>query len=57
MGTLLRSCAKVHASMELSFEVVSGVGHGMGVLEGVHVPQGVEGRFGDFVPPLLSGRE
>ena len=33
-GTLLCSCAKVHETMELSFEVVSWVVCGMGVLEG-----------------------
>jgi len=34
MGTLLRSSAVVHERIELSFGVVSGVGGGMGVLEG-----------------------
>jgi len=56
MGTFLRSCVKVREPMELSFEVVSGVGRGMGGLEGgprADVPQGVW----RFVPPLLCGRE
>jgi len=35
MGTLLR-----HTAIELSFGVVSGVGPGIHVLDGVHVPQG-----------------
>jgi len=54
MGTLLRSCAKVREPMELSFEVVSGVGHTMGELEEVHMPQG-EGSFEDFVLRLFWG--
>ena len=50
MGTLLRSCAKVHEPTELSFAVVSGVSQGMGVLDGVHMPQ-VEGEdLGVFRP-------
>jgi len=38
MGTLLSSCAKVREPMELSFEVVRGVGCSMGVLEGGPCP-------------------
>jgi len=33
MGTFLHNCVKVHEPIELSFEV-SGVGRGMGVLDG-----------------------
>ena len=40
MGVLLHSCAEVRAAIELSFGVVSGVGPGIHVLDGVHVPQG-----------------
>jgi len=39
-GDLLHSCAKLHELIELSFRVVSGVSSGMGVLDGVHMPQG-----------------
>jgi len=38
MGTLLCSCAKVRAAIELSLEEVSEAGHGMGVVDGVYVP-------------------
>jgi len=41
MGTLLHSYVEVREPIELSFGVVSGVGRGMGVLDGVQVPQGV----------------
>ena len=47
-GTLLRSCAKVRELVELSFEVVSWVCRGMGVLEGVHVPQWEGAVWGIF---------
>jgi len=40
VGTLWRSCAKVRQPIELSFVVVSGVDSSIGVLDGVHVPQG-----------------
>ena len=40
MGTLLHSCAKVHEPIKLSFAVMSGVGRGMGVLDGIHIPLG-----------------
>ena len=33
MGTLLHSCAKVCETIKLPFEVVSGVGPGIGVLD------------------------
>jgi len=36
--------------IKLLFGVVSWVGGGMGVLDGVHVPQGE----GEFYPPLIS---
>jgi len=54
MGPLLRSCAKVDETMELSFEVVSGVGRGMGVLEGVHVPQR-DGGVSEILFPIALG--
>jgi len=41
---LRRSCGKLRESIDISFEVVSGVGRGMGVLDGVHMTQG-EGEF------------
>jgi len=50
---LLRSCTKVCELMELSLEVVSGVGRGMGVLEGSMCPKG-KGRFQDFSISLVS---
>jgi len=34
MGTLLSSCVKVHEPMVLSFDMVSAVRHGMGILQG-----------------------
>ena len=40
MGTLLRSCVKVRKAIEMSFLVVSGVGPGINVLDGVHISQG-----------------
>jgi len=43
MGTMLHSCAKVHELIELSFRAVSGMGPGIGLLDGVHVPQWKEG--------------
>jgi len=48
MGPLLRSCAEVRTAIKLSFGVVSGVGPDIDVLDGVHVPQGEGGCFGDF---------
>jgi len=38
MGPLLHSCAEVRAASELSFGVISGVGPGIDVLNGVHMP-------------------
>ena len=43
------SSAKIRESIELSFGVVSGVGRGIGVLEGIRVPKG-KGDFEDFSP-------
>ena len=34
MGTLLCSCVEVRAAIQLSLEEVSGVGHGMAVVDG-----------------------
>ena len=39
MGTLLRTCAKVREAIEMPFGAVSGIGPGIGILDGVHVPQ------------------
>jgi len=54
-GNLLRSCAKVREPIELSFGVVNGVGRGLGVLDGVHVPQGEGEVWGIFCPTGLNG--
>jgi len=59
MGLLLHSCAEVHAAIELSFGVVSGVGQGIHALDGVHVPQkegAVLGFFGIYTPIGLNGQ-
>ena len=59
MGTLLRSCAEVRAAIELSFGVVSTVGPGIHVLDGVHVPKKKGlfcGFFGICAPIGLNGR-
>jgi len=49
------SCVEVCELIKLSFEVESGVGGGMGILDGVHVPQG-EGRVsGGFSPIGFNG--
>jgi len=53
VGTLLRSCAEVHESIKLLFGEVSGVSRGMGVLDGVHVPQ-EKGLFWDFSSPWFE---
>jgi len=52
---LLCSCVKVCEAIELPFEVVSGVDQEVGVLDGVHIPQG-EGRFGRFYRALFKWR-
>jgi len=40
MGTLLRSCVKVHEVIKLPFGEVSGVGRRVRVLDGVYIWQG-----------------
>jgi len=40
MGTLWCNCAKLHETIKMSFGMVSEVGRGMGVLDGIHIPQG-----------------
>jgi len=50
MVNLLHSCAKVREPMELSFGMVSGVGLGIHVLDGVQLPQGERAVSGDFRP-------
>jgi len=52
MGPLLRSCAEVRTAIELAFWVVSGVGPGIDVLDGVHVSQG-EGVVSGMVSGIL----
>jgi len=56
VGTLLHGCVEVREPNELSFGVVSGLGGGMGVLDGVHVTRAKEGSR-EFVPPLPWGRD
>jgi len=54
--TLLHSCAEMREPIELSFAVVSAVGPGIDVLDGVDVLQG-EGGFGGLsrsFPPFIS---
>jgi len=46
-GAFLRSCVEVRTAIKLAFGVVSGMGPGIDVLDGVHVPQG-KGLFGGF---------
>ena len=55
MGTLLRSCAEVRAATEPSLGKVNGVGHGVGVVNEVHVPQDEWAVLGFGVPfiPLV----
>jgi len=56
MGHLLCSCAEMHAAIELSFSVVSGVGPGIHVLDrGPRTSKG-KGYFWDFLafaPPFV----
>jgi len=40
MGPLLRSCVEVREPIELSFYVVSGVGLGIDILDGVYMSHG-----------------
>jgi len=54
VGPLLHSCVEVHTAIELLFGVVSGVGPGIHVLNGVHVTEGegaVSGIFRYLLPP------
>ena len=46
------SCAEVREPIELSFGLVSGVGLGICVVDGVHVPQR-EGRFREIFAALV----
>ena len=57
MGILLRSCAEVRESIELSFGIVSVVGPGTGVLDwGRHGARGRgSGGFGEFSPINVIG--
>ena len=55
----MRSCAEVHAAIELSFGAVNGVGPGIHVLDGVHVAQKEDAALGIFrhLRPIgLSGQ-
>jgi len=59
MGTLLRSCADVREPIKLSFGEVSGVGPGIHVLDGVHMPQkegAVLGIYQHLCPIGLNGQ-
>jgi len=62
MGPLLHSCVEVCEPIELSFGVVSGVGPGIDVLDGVHVPQAqgegaVSGNFRRLRPHSFERAE
>jgi len=52
--TLLHTCVKVREAIKLLFRVVSGVGRGMGVLDGIHIWKN-KGEFGGFLPIGLNG--
>jgi len=54
---LLHSCAKVRELIELSFEMVSGVGGEMAVLDGGSMCAKESGSFGGLSSQLLWGRE
>ena len=59
MEPLLHSCAEVRIAIELSFGVVSRVGPGIDVLDGVHVLKGKGlflGFFGICAPIGLNGQ-
>ena len=47
----MRNCAEVREPIELSVGTVSEVGGGMGVLDGVYVPEG-HGQFWGFIDPI-----
>ena len=51
MGALLRSYAEVRAAIELSLGEVSGVGHGMGVVDGIPCPKR-KGRYWGLASPF-----
>jgi len=55
VGTLWNSCAKLRESMEMPFVVVTGVVSGIGVLDGIHMPQG-EGEVSGISVPLVVTR-
>ena len=50
MGPLLRSCVEVCEPIKLSFGVMSGVGPGTDVRNGIHVAQGEGWILGLFSP-------
>jgi len=50
MGMLLHSCAEACEPIELPFGEMSGVGPGIHVLDGDHVPQGEGVDFRSFAP-------
>jgi len=56
MGPLLCSCAEVHAAIELSFGLVSGVTPGIHVLDGGPRASGEGWILGSFTPigPVVS---
>jgi len=49
-----RNCAKLLESIEMSFEVVSGVGQKMWILHGAHIPWQKE-KLGFIAPVGLNG--
>jgi len=53
-GTVWHSYAKVHEPIELSFGVVSGVGPGIGVLDGGPCAQRGSGGLRGFSPSLVE---
>jgi len=53
MGTLWRSCAKMHEPIELPFGVVSGVGADTDVLDGGAHSQGEREVLGTFLEGIL----
>jgi len=50
MRTLLHSCVEVRTAIELSLREVSGVCHGIGVVDGVHMPQAEGAVLGFGIP-------
>jgi len=58
--SLLRRCVEVREPIELSYGVVSGVGPGIDLLHGVHMPQGegaVSGIFRHLRPHSFEWAE